>query len=87
MASHDILAKTPTDLELRIERQIRLRTQGKIRQLHIAEREGKVTVWGYVSTFYTKQLAIQAVKDILGEKPFEMAIEVIDDADRLVVVR
>jgi hypothetical protein len=60
---------------------IRQRTDGRIKELHVTEKEDKVLVWGYVSSTDLKQRAIQAVQEILGNFPFQVAIEVTVDLE------
>jgi hypothetical protein len=71
-----------TALEKDLYTQIRLRTGGRIKELHVVEKAVRVLVCGYVATSYLRQLAIQAVQEMLVDTPFEVAIEVIVDLER-----
>jgi hypothetical protein len=73
--------KLPSEIEERIYQRIVFRTSGRIKQLNVASKEGKVVVWGYVATYYLKQLAIQAVREVVGDQPFEVVIDVIDEGE------
>ena len=66
-------------LEEAIERCIQERTSGRIHQLHVETPANRVVVHGYTSSYYVKQLAIQAVLDVLGARetvPVQMDIQV-----------
>jgi hypothetical protein len=81
MGENAVLAKRVSALENRIQERILLRTWGRIKQLHLAVKDEKVVVWGYVPSYYLRQLAIQAVREVMGSQPFEDAIEVIEEAE------
>ncbi len=68
----------PTDPELqqRIERQILQRTWGRIHQLRVEAGPDRAVIHGYTSSYYAKQLAIQAVREVLDSVPVELDIEV-----------
>jgi hypothetical protein len=68
----------PTDAELeqRLERQILQRTWGRIHQLRVEARPDRAVIHGYTSSYYAKQLAIQAVREVLDSVPVELDIEV-----------
>lgn len=55
-------------LEQAIERHIDERTWGRVHRLEVAVDDERVCVRGWTTSYYTKQLAIQAVLDILGAK-------------------
>jgi hypothetical protein len=82
MPSHGFVERNPTPLEKKLHDQIKLRTGGRIKELHVDEKADRVVVWGYVATVYLKQLAIQAVQETLVDTPFEAVIEVIVDLER-----
>jgi hypothetical protein len=71
-------APTPDALQQTIERQIAERTWGRVHRLQVEVTEGRVSVRGYTSRYYDKQLAIQAVLEILSPNraTVDMAIEV-----------
>jgi hypothetical protein len=81
MSETAILTKKVSALENRIQERILLRTWGRIKQLHLAVREDKIVVWGYVPSYYLRQLAIQAVREVVGAQAFEDAIEVIEETE------
>jgi hypothetical protein len=72
---------TWTVRERQVRDLIRLRTNGRIKQLHVTEKQDKILVWGYVSSAYLKQRAIQAIQEILLDFPFQAAIEVTVDLE------
>lgn len=68
-----------SDLAQAIERQIRLRTGRRIHPLDVAVTADRVIVQGRAPSYYLKQLALQAVLDVLGQLGpgrLEMSIEV-----------
>ena len=54
------------DLELDITRQIAQRTSGRVHQLQVKVTEDRVVLYGYTASYYVKQLALQAVLDVLS---------------------
>jgi len=52
--------------ELAIERLIRQRTWGRVAQLQVQRVDERIIVRGYTSSYYVKQLAIQAALEALG---------------------
>jgi hypothetical protein len=54
------------DLEEIIEHQIFQRTWGRVHQLRVEIVHGSVIVHGYTSSYHAKQLALEAVLDVLG---------------------
>jgi hypothetical protein len=59
-----------------VERQIRNRTWGRIRRLHVEWKGNRVVVQGSAPTYYVKQLALQAVRELDREVPVDLDIEV-----------
>jgi hypothetical protein len=59
-----------------VERAIRLRTSGQIRELHVDISDGEVVLTGRTSTYYTKQLATHAVLDLVDDLGLSNEIEV-----------
>ena len=59
-----------------IERAIRLRTSGQIRDLHVDLSDGELILTGRTSTYYTKQLATHAVLDLVDDLGLSNDIEV-----------
>ena len=56
-----------SDLAWSLERMIRERTAGRVRQLSVATDSGKVNVRGLSPSYHVKQLAIQAVLDLVPQ--------------------
>lgn len=69
-------AEPTSDTVEAIERAVRLRTSGQIRDLHVDLLDGEVILSGRTSTYYTKQLATHAVLDLLDDLELSNDIEV-----------
>src|SRR5262245_52422746 len=54
------------ELTQAIERQIELRTWGRIHRLQVELIDRRVVVHGYSQTHYAKQLALEGVRDVIG---------------------
>lgn len=65
------------DLIARVERTVRCRTGGRIRDLRVEVQGGEVILSGFASTYYVKQLATHAALDELAEQRLTNAIEVV----------
>lgn len=65
------------DLSARLERTIRSRTGGHVRNLHVEVTEAGVILSGIASTYYAKQLATHAALDELSGIAVHNAIEVV----------
>jgi hypothetical protein len=63
-------------LEQRLEREIALRTFGRVHGLRVDVGEDRVTVHGFTSSYYAKQLAIQAVMNLFEGTDSPPAIEI-----------
>jgi hypothetical protein len=61
-----------------IERRIAERTWRRIRQLEVEVREGRIIVHGCTASYYVKQLALAAVRDVTDAAPVELDIQVVD---------
>lgn len=57
---------TPTDLTQAIERQIVQRTWGRIHRLEVEVADDRVVIHGLTSSYYSKQLALEAALDAIG---------------------
>jgi hypothetical protein len=68
------------ELELALEREIVQRTQGRIRQLRVELRDGRLEVRGYTSSYYAKQLALAAVRGVYSSDPVDLDIQVISES-------
>jgi len=64
-------------LRLAIEWRIEQRTWGRIRQLKVEVIDGCVIVHGCSTTYYTKQLALVAVREVAASWPVEFDIQVV----------
>jgi hypothetical protein len=53
-----------TDAEM-VERLISQRTWGRVHRLHVEFTNGRLVVHGWTSSYYVKQLALQAALDAL----------------------
>lgn len=53
-------------LERDIAFQIRQRTNGHVRQLEVKVSNGQIIVSGHSDSYYTKQLAMEGIVDVLG---------------------
>ena len=65
------------ELERALEREIVQRTLGCIRQLRVELRDGRLIVCGYTSSYYAKQLALAAVREVYSSDPVDLDIQVI----------
>jgi hypothetical protein len=65
-----------TELAWAVKRQIHLRTWGRVRHLQVELRADRVVVHGTTPTYYTAQLAIKAIQEVLGTSPVELDLEV-----------
>jgi hypothetical protein len=65
------------ELERALEREIVQRTWGRIRQLRVELTEGRLSVRGYTSSYYAKQLALAAIREVNPSDPVDLDIQVI----------
>lgn len=63
-------------LALKLERTIRKHTGDRVRQLHVEVDDEVVTLRGRCGTYYCKQLAQTAIRQLLGERSLRNQIEV-----------
>jgi hypothetical protein len=73
------------DLQEVVERQISQRTWGRIHRLAVEVIDGRLIVHGCASSYYAKQLALQAALEVLGStdaKCVELDIQVGDTKRR-----
>lgn len=73
------LPEAPSESEhlaLAIERAVRWRTQGGVRDLRVEVDEDRVRLHGYCQTYYCKQLAQQAAMAVPGAGQLTNDIEV-----------
>ena len=60
-----------------MERQIMQRTWGRVRQLRVEAKDDRMIVHGFTASYYVKQLAIQAILDVVDpDLPVFMDIQV-----------
>jgi hypothetical protein len=64
------------DLVARVERIVRCRTGGRIRDLRVEVQGGDVIISGIACTYYAKQLATHAALGELDQRTLSNAIEV-----------
>ncbi len=64
------------NLVARIERIVRCRTGGRIRDLHVDVTDESVVISGVASTYYAKQLVTHAALDEIPGRVLTNAIEV-----------
>ena len=65
------------ELERALEREIVQRTWGRIRQLRVELRDGRLVVCGHTASYYAKQLALAAVREMYSSDPLDLDIRVI----------
>jgi osmotically-inducible protein OsmY len=66
-------------LERAVEQTIRERTRGRVRDLHVTSRDDEVIIHGMTSSYYLKQLALEAARRVLwgnGRIAMQVNIEV-----------
>jgi hypothetical protein len=64
-----LLLSGPADLsrlEASVERRIQERTWGRVRQLRVEAGQDRLVVRGCTPSYYVKQLAVQAVLEVVG---------------------
>jgi hypothetical protein len=52
------------------------RTWRRVRDLQVKVRDGQLVIEGKTLSYYVKQLALQAIRDVVGTTPFAINIEV-----------
>lgn len=60
----------------RLEREIRSKTSGLIRGLHVSVADGQVTITGEAETYYAKQLCTHAALESSDKIRIRNAVEV-----------
>jgi hypothetical protein len=78
MPSPSVGGEPSVALALAIERQIAQRTWRRIQQLQVEVREDRVIVHGCTTSYYVKQLALAAVRDVTDAAPVDLDIQVTD---------
>ena len=65
------------EVKYAVEKKIQEKTWGRVRHLQVEMKDEHVIVRGSTRTYYLKQLAVQAAKDVLGTTcPFLIDIHV-----------
>jgi len=65
------------ELQRVLGRHIAQRTWGRVQELHVEiTKDGHVAVRGRAPTYYVKQLALMAVREVVETAPVELHIEV-----------
>jgi hypothetical protein len=77
MFVEDLAQANVEELEQALEQEIVQRTWGRIRQLRVELTEGRLSVRGYTSSYYAKQLALAAVREVCSSDPVDLDIQVI----------
>jgi hypothetical protein len=77
MLVEDRIRPEVEELEQTIERQVALRTWGRVRSLRVEVEDGRVVVTGRAPSYYVKQLVLLAVREVVGMAPIELNIEVV----------
>jgi hypothetical protein len=76
MCDHNIRASPDEGLESTVRKSVLNRTNGRIHMLEVARQANCILVRGYTRSFYLKQLAIQAVLDVVcANKEFELEMD------------
>ncbi len=71
-------AASPAELEQAVERRVAERTWGRIHRLNVRVTADRLHVQGVTSSYYCKQLAIQAVMEALGDDTVLLPVLEID---------
>jgi hypothetical protein len=69
------------ELERALKREIVQHTWGRIRQLRVELRDGRLVVCGYTSSYYAKQLALAVVLEVNPSDPVDLDIQVISGSE------
>ena len=55
------------DLLWALEREIVRRTLGRVRSLQVERQDNRIIIRGFTSSYFIKQMSIQAALDVLGD--------------------
>jgi hypothetical protein len=78
MQAEATVRRTNAEVERAIERRIHERTWGRVRNLQVELRDEQVVVHGSTPTYYLKQLALEAAREVLGaNRPLFIDIHVV----------
>jgi len=64
------------ELRQTIEWQIAQRTWGRVHRLALEDTENRLVVRGYTCSYYVKQLAIQAILEVVGAEMKEVQVDI-----------
>jgi len=76
MLAENVAQTSALKLAQAIKRRIAQRTWGRVCQLRVEMFADRLVVHGFCSTYYSKQLALQAVREIASSVPLELNIYV-----------
>ena len=71
--------ESPNSLQEHVERVVRSRTGGMIRELRVEVLDDEIVLTGRTATYYTKQLATHAALGLLKDAALTNDIEVVYD--------
>ncbi len=71
---------SPSSLVALVEERVRQTTHNRVRNLSVAEVEGRFVVAGQVSSHHTKQLALHGALELLSGEQFASEIVVFCDS-------
>lgn len=77
MLVEDRIRPEVEEREQTIERQVAVRTWGRVRSLRVEWEDGRVVVSGRAPSYYVKQLVLLAVREVVGMAPVDLNIEVV----------
>jgi hypothetical protein len=76
MPAQQVLLASDVDVQLALERQIIQRTWGRIHRLVVELTADRAVIRGWTSSYYVKQLALAAVREVVEALPVELDIQV-----------
>jgi hypothetical protein len=72
----DLVSRPEMSLDQAVESQIQRRTWGQIHHLRVAVQDDCVVVQGSAPTYYAKQLALSAVREVVPSLPVRLEVQV-----------
>lgn len=76
MPAQEALLAGDAELKVALERQIVQRTWGRIHRLAVEVTADRIVIRGWTSSYYVKQLALVAVREVVEAMPVELDIQV-----------
>lgn len=64
------------EMEASVERRIRQRTSGRVQRLPVAVSDGHLLVQGETTTYYVKQLALEAAREASKQSNMPLRIDI-----------